>query len=290
MIQQVFISHAGSDSAQAAAVADILTGAGMDVRFDRKELRLGDSFLAFIDSSLSDSDYCLLLWSRNAAQTPWVRMEWESALYRSVQEKRAFLVAGRLEEDALPALLAPRLHVDLFPELQPGISQIVEMWRADRTAEAATQRPVAFSPIEHQDDEGPNTVYVTSDAFGITVPLRVDLDSPAGLLLDRIVERTGLPKVWQFDGRIGVRFTYALMSGEQPLDGGKSLAAQNVADRSVVWLETRMMQFSDAILVQGWVLDVTLRHGGKSLRDKPDPMVRAREMYLAAIRNSRLGA
>ena len=285
----MFISHAGTDSARAAAVAEILTGSGIDVRLDRKELYLGDSFLAFMNSALTDSDYCLLLWSQNAAGTPWVQIEWESALYRSVTEKRAFLVAGRLEDNPLPALLAPRLRVDLFPELQPGIGQIIDTWRADRNAEQATQRPVASSPIAQQDDAEPNTVYVTSEAFGITVPVRVDLNAPAGLLLDRIVARAALPKVWQWEGKIGVRFTYTLMNDEKPLDRRKSLAVQDVADRSVVWLKTRMSQFSDAAPIQGSVLDVTLRYSVAFRPENFSSLDRARERYLAAIHHAGLG-
>jgi hypothetical protein len=287
LTQRVFVSHAGADSAQAVAVADILTGSGIGVRFDRKELCLGDSFLSFMDSALADSDYCLLLWSRNAAQTPWVRMEWESALYRSIQEKRAFLVTGRLEDAAIPSLLAPRLRVDLFPELEPGIGQIAEMWGADRNAESATQRPVAGSKIGQPEDSGPNTVYVTSEAFGITVPVRVDLNAPAGLMLDRIITRAALPKVLQYEGRIGVRFTYTLMNGEEELDRAKSLAQQGVADRSVVWLKTRMTQFSDAAPLEGSVLNVTFR---KAMFEASDPMIGAREEYRAAIRQAHLGA
>lgn len=285
----MFISHAGSDSSRAAAVAEVLTGSGIDVRLDRKELCLGDSFLSFMNSALTDSDYCLLLWSRNAAGTPWVQMEWESALYRSVKEKRAFLVAGRLEDNELPALLALRLRVDLFPELQPGIGRIIDNWRADRNAEEATQRPVASSPIAQKDDAEPNTVYVTSEAFGITVPVRVDLKAPAGLLLDRIVARAALPQVWQWEGKIGVRFTYTLMNDERSLDRRKSLAAQGVADRSVVWLKTRMSQFSDAAPIQGSVLDVTMRYSVAFQPEKFSSLERARESFLAAIHNAGLG-
>lgn len=88
--------------------------------------------------------------------------------------------------------------------------------------------------------------------------MRVGLNAPAGLLLDRIVACGALPKVWQHEGRIGVRFTYTLMNGQQALDRAKSLATQNVADRSVVWRKTRMSQFSDVAPIEGSALDVTL--------------------------------
>src|ERR1700681_1093949 len=139
MSQIVFISHAGADSAKAAAVAELLNRAGIEVRFDRQELRLGDSFLSFMESALSTADYCLLLWSKFAAGTPWVQLEWEAALYRSVQQKRSFLVLALLEEAPVPVLLGPRLRINLFPDLQTGVADIVIAWRADRAAEKETQ-------------------------------------------------------------------------------------------------------------------------------------------------------
>jgi hypothetical protein len=285
----VFISHAGADSERAAAVAGILTVAGIDVRFDRRELRFGDSFLSFMESGLAQSDYCLLLWSRSASATPWVQLEWESALYRSIQEKRAFLVAGRLEETALPALLAPRLRVDLFPELQPGIGHLISTWRADREAEAVTQRPVAGSPIAEPDDVGRSTVYVTSDAFGITVPLEVDIDAPAGVVLDRIVNRAGLPKVWQFEGRIGVRFTYTLMKDARTLDRARSLSSQNVGEKSVLWLKTQLSPFSESTPIEGALGSATFRSAGAFDNSPADPMAAARGQYLSAISRAGLG-
>jgi len=217
-------------------------------------------------------------------------MEWESALYRSVEEKRAFLVTGRLEDAILPPLLAPRLRVDLFPELQPGLGEIIKTWLADRDAETATQRAVAASPIADPKDHEPDTVYVTSEAFGITVPMRVDLNAPSGLLLDRIVTRAALPKVWQHDDRIGVRFTYTLMTSAEALDRAKSLIAQNVTDRSILWLKTRMSYFSDAAPIQGSLVAVTFRGPTFGPVENPDAMFRAREKYLAAICQARLEA
>jgi hypothetical protein len=288
LAQQVFISHAGADSAKAAAVAGVLNAADIDVRLDRQELRLGDSFLQFIESALAQSDYCLLLWSRNAAATPWVQLEWESALYRSVQEKRAFLVCGRLEETALPALLAPRLRVDLFPDLQPGIGDVIAAWRSDRRAEAITHRPVAASPMAQPDDVEGDTLYVTSEAFGITVPLSVDLGAPAGVLLDRIVNRAGLPKLWQHEGRIGVHFTYTLMKETQALDRARSLSSQDVTDKSVVWLKTQMSPFSATAPMDGALGAATFRSGVASESPSLDPMLTARQTYLSAIRRAAL--
>jgi hypothetical protein len=44
LAQTVLISHSGTDSARAAAVADLLTTSGIEVRLDRKEFCLGRAF------------------------------------------------------------------------------------------------------------------------------------------------------------------------------------------------------------------------------------------------------
>jgi hypothetical protein len=256
----VFLSHAGADTAKAMGVARELQSTGIDVRFDRQELRLGDVFLTFMEQALSTSDYCLLLWSRSAADTQWVRIEWEAALYRSVEEKRSFLVAGLLEDLPLPVLLAPRLRADLFPGLQPGLNNFIEMWQADREAEHRTQRPVASTPLLRTMTSTTDIIYVTSDLFGITTPLRVNLDEPAGLCLDRIVDGFGLPRVFDHEGRIGVRFDYSLKSGNETLARGLPLNAQRIANKSVVWLETTMKSYAQSDPTSGVLQPATFRN------------------------------
>ena len=302
MAKVIFLSHAGADSAKAAIVAHELQSGGIEVHFDRDELRLGDSFLAFMESALSASDYCLLLWSASAAQTEWVRMEWEAALYRSVQEKRSFLVAGLLENVPLPALIAPRLRADLFPEIQPGLRQIIKTWQADRAAESQTQRPVASAILPEPASTAEDTIYVTSEVFGITTPLKVSLAEPAGLCLDRMVEGFRLPKVFDHEGRLGVRFGYQLKLENETLSRALSLAAQQVRDKSVLWLETTMTPYSQSDPLTGSLQSTafrefdpnsSLQRDTTATRDLGQDGARAEELARAALQRavirSRLG-
>ena len=150
----------------------------------------------------------------------------------------------RIEDTPLPQLLAPRLYCDLFPELRPGIDRIIDTWRADRTAEQATKRPVAQARVPAAPVAGASTLYITSDLFAITEPWQTDLDRPAGSLLDDIVERYHLPLRIDYEGRFGVRVGYRLMHREHALDRSAKLAEQGVADREVVWVETRLEPFA----------------------------------------------
>jgi hypothetical protein len=289
MAKLIFISHGGGDSSKAAVVAGMLTQARIGVCFDRQELRLGDSFLDFMERGLSAADYCLLLWSRNAAGTPWVRLEWEAALYRSIQQQRSFLVVARLEEIPPPALLGPRLRVDLFPDLQPGLGQVIASWQGDREAESETKRPVAGFPIAESGSRGPQTIYITSEQFGVTVPMDADLKEPAGVYLDRLIVDFNLPRVLDYENRIGVRFSYRLMNGTRPLDRGIPLAAQRVKDKRVLWLETTMTPYSQSAPAQGTLGSAVFR-GASQTAEMERVESLARRDYLNMIARSGLGA
>lgn len=291
MAKTVFISHASADLPTVENVVNGLTVAGIEVLFDRQELRLGDSFLTFMENGMAVADYCLLLWSRSAAATEWVRLEWEAALYRSISEKRSFLMTGRLEDVSLPALVAPRLCVDLFPNLRPGLDQIVESWQADRHVEKQTCRQVANVTFPQSTASNCSTVYVTSEAFGVTVPLKTNLDEPVGMYLDRIVTSFNLPKMWDYQGRIGVRFGYRLMNGDEPLNRALSLKAQRVQEKTVLWLETTMTPYSGSEPLHGALQSTGFRGSDSEERGKPAPlaMEQARQAYIRAVLASGLG-
>jgi len=282
MPSTVFISHAGPDALRAADVARVLTQADIRSRFDRAELTLGDSFLRFMNQALDTSDYCLLLWSRQASATPWVELEGEAALYRSVREKRSFLVIGRLEEVAVPSLLGPRLRIDLFPDLEPGMTALVNTWRADRTAETDSGKPVGAPWVENSAAVGEaTTVYIDSEQFSMTAPVGVKLEEPAGALLDRVVASFGLPRELSYSGKLGVRFSYRLFDRESVLARTRSLMEQGVAAGRVLTLETTMTPFSSSAPVQGQH-SATVFRGGPGAAD-PSALLDAMKDYRAAV-------
>jgi hypothetical protein len=108
------------------------------------------------------------------------------------------------------------------------------------------------------------------------------------VLLDRIVSRAGLPKLWQHDGRIGVQFAYSLMKDAQALDRARSLLSQDVADKTVLWLKTQMTPFSASAPMDGALGVATFRNAPLG-HAPPDPMIAARQAYLSAIHHAGLG-
>ena len=242
-----------------------------------------------MEQSLAKSDYCLLLWSQAAAKAAWVQLEWEAALCRTVKEARAFLVVGRLEEHPLPALLAPRLYIDLFPGIHPGIDRLIQEWRSDRAVENETARPVEnVTPFGHET-ETTFLLYVTSAFFGVTIPIEADLDTPVGILLQQVIETLDLPTVFSHSGRLGLRFDYRFVCADKPLANTLTPRLQGLQARDVLWLEFDMVPFSIKPPRAGQLHAATFRRGHRSV-DKSTAEVRqaARSFLLEKIAKSGL--
>jgi hypothetical protein len=257
--KRVFVSHAGVDSPVALIVAEDLTNRGLGVIIDRKELRGGDSFLTFMEKALSACDYCLLLWSKAASQGKYVQVECEAALYKTIEESRRFLLIARLEDHPLPALLGPRLRVELFPEREPGVTELVALVNEDTATEQATMRPVRLAKRAASEDEQGQCLYVTSELFGRTLPVRWDMSVPVGVHLDRLILDMGLPTQQDIQGVVGVRYNYSLAVDARMLSPTQPLVAQGVSVKSVLWLKVTVQPFAAAAPEQGALSPATFR-------------------------------
>jgi len=207
---KVFVSHAGPDIDATFQVDDLLRAAGIKTYCDRRTLQPGESFLEFMETGLSQADYCLLLWSQAARDSVYVKAEWLAALNRMLVEQRNFLVVARLENIPVPTLVNHRLYVDLFPDLAAGVARVVAMVQHDQTAALTSGRVVApakaelnFAPPEHAQ-----TVYVTSQLWEITTPVQADPQAPVAWLLEQLTKALKLPT--QGTGPLARRYSYRL--------------------------------------------------------------------------------
>jgi hypothetical protein len=280
---KVFISHAGNDSDVALRVSDELKQHKIEAILDRETIGAGDSFLQFMEGALSTSDFCLLLWSQSAATRQWVQVEWEAALYKTVNGARAFLTVGRLDEHPLPALLAPRLNIPLHPKLEPGLSTLVDVWNKDRSVENESQRLVGAAIESPSTPEG-TSVYLTSGLFGISCPVRVDLDAPALVVANALRDRFNLPTSLPYRDRVGLRFDYHLGNAQgRRFDPAGRLRDQGVTRDALLWLECDTKQFAATDPTTGGVQAVTFRG------EAPPTHADAKRALLSAIGKAGLG-
>ena len=97
-----FISHSGKDAAQAETIEAAL--GAKRVWLDRSEIRLGALLGRELLSNLRASRALVLVWSKRAAQSPWVQSEWIAAANLAKP-----IVPIRLDKTALPQALSNAL-------------------------------------------------------------------------------------------------------------------------------------------------------------------------------------
>ncbi len=77
---RIFISYSHADEMQVRGFAECCRAIGTDYFFDRHTLQPGDLFKDKILNYINNADLFVLCWSKNAAESEWVRIEREHAL------------------------------------------------------------------------------------------------------------------------------------------------------------------------------------------------------------------
>lgn len=103
---RVFISHRGSDTAEAEKLARALKALGHVVRFDDWEVVTGDSILGWMEEATGSAGFLVLCYSAVGVDAPWVSREWLSALSRQLEGEPIRTLPVRLSGKTGPAILA----------------------------------------------------------------------------------------------------------------------------------------------------------------------------------------
>jgi hypothetical protein len=128
----VFISYRRSDVGLARALAELLEVLGTPTFLDVRSIRLGQAWEPAILLAARSAHTMLVLWSRNAAGSSYMRQEW------AVASTECRIIPVRLDGSELPPELAPRQAVDLTVS-ERLLARMAELARAgvSRTAASA---------------------------------------------------------------------------------------------------------------------------------------------------------
>ena len=118
-----FISHAGKDGAKAETIEAAL--GAKRVWLDRSEIRLGALLGRELLSNIRASKALVLVWSKRAAQSPWVQSEWIAAANLGKP-----IVPICLDKTALPQSLTNALWGKGGTSLKSTVAQLARTLRA----------------------------------------------------------------------------------------------------------------------------------------------------------------
>lgn len=117
---KIFISYSWEDKAISRKLADCLRRDGAQVWIDYSENKAGDSFIKKMNSGLEWCDIFVLLWSKSAANSNFVSMEWGGALANNLK-----IIPCLIDKTKLPFILSGRIYKD-FSDFDEGYNSLAK--------------------------------------------------------------------------------------------------------------------------------------------------------------------
>ncbi len=142
----VFLSHSSNDKDFVERLAGDIEKAGIDVWYDRWEIRVGDSIVGKINAGLKDSDYVIAVISPNSVQSKWVTLEIDAALIESLGKKSSYLLPVLLADTDLPPLLRDRRYADFRRDYEQGLREVLNVLSEDASLVAKVEEIPAEIP------------------------------------------------------------------------------------------------------------------------------------------------
>ena len=109
---KVFLSHSTKDKDFVLELDAGIKGANIETWVCEVDILNGDDFVEQIEKGLTECDLTLLIWSPEAAHSPWTGKEWRSVLGREIEESRTRLGFLLLRDADVPELLRTKHRID----------------------------------------------------------------------------------------------------------------------------------------------------------------------------------
>ena len=129
---RVMISYSHKNKNIARRLATDLQQSNLDVKLDEKDILVGESIHQWVEKTVSESDYILVLLSPESMQSDWVRDEMNAARIREKENHRNILLTATLKgisASDFPTLLKDRAAASLWPKYEDGLQYILRSIR-----------------------------------------------------------------------------------------------------------------------------------------------------------------
>lgn len=121
-----FISHSTKDKPFVRRLASDLVLNGVKVWLDEQQIMVGDSIPEKIAQGLAESDFFLLVMSKNSVESPWVKKELNSALVHEIERRKVTVFPVKLDDAPMPSSVADKLYADFLGSYDDGLKKLLQ--------------------------------------------------------------------------------------------------------------------------------------------------------------------
>lgn len=127
-MKQVFLSHTSVDKPFVEKLAKDLGRLGVEVWFDKYEIKVGESIFQRVDEGLRDSEYFAIVLSPSALKSEWVQAELSAAWHKKMLTGRNAILPILYQSCELPTLLQPIRYADFREDYRAGLSDLARVF------------------------------------------------------------------------------------------------------------------------------------------------------------------
>jgi hypothetical protein len=111
-VPSAFVSYAHEDQELVLALVEHLGAQGLDVRYDRVVLRIGDSLIERIADAIPEGDFLIAVVSPDSVESEWCKRELALAMTDGINERRVKVLPVRFRGSEMPPMLRDRYWAD----------------------------------------------------------------------------------------------------------------------------------------------------------------------------------
>jgi TIR domain-containing protein len=121
-----FISHSSKDKKFVRQLAADLVENEVQVWLDEQRIRVGDSIPEKIAQGIAESDFFLIVISRNSVESSWVQKELNGAMVREIERRRVTVMPLKLDDTGMPASINDKKYADFSGSYAAGLHDLLE--------------------------------------------------------------------------------------------------------------------------------------------------------------------
>jgi hypothetical protein len=125
-----FISHSSKDKPFVRQLAADLVASGVKVWLDEQRIRVGDSIPEKIAHGVAESDFFLLVVSKESVESAWVKKELSGALVHEIERRRVTVMPIKIDEAKMPATVTEKKYADFSESYERGLQALLDAIKA----------------------------------------------------------------------------------------------------------------------------------------------------------------
>lgn len=132
---KIFISHASKDKEFSRKLRNSLNEQNFDTWFDEDDILVGDDFIESIERGLEESDFIIIVLSRNFSKGPWAQKEYRTALTEQITNGKTKILPIKYKDSNPPPMLNSISHADFSKDFDQGLNVLLRSIRLRHSRE-----------------------------------------------------------------------------------------------------------------------------------------------------------